>query len=303
MIPRPETDVTSGVPFVKMEAVGNDFVVVNEADFAPSDLSALAIRACDRRFGVGGDGLLTVSSSDRADFKLRMFNPDGTEDHCGNGMRCAVCLYAGGTDGVATGERRFTLEALAGVTRARAFLRDGAPWIETEMGEPRLAPADLPMKVDAARVVDYPLWCEGETLRVTVVSTGTTHTVLFTDATDVAERFERVSPALETHPVFPDRTSVMWAIPESPERLRIRIWERGVGETLGCGTGACATMVAAKLTGRVKDHATVVSPGGALEVEWPGRGPMMLTGQAREVYRGTFSPAWLRDLARDAETE
>ena len=271
---------------MKMEAVGNDFVLVDEGDAAVDDWAPLARRLCSRHFGVGADGLLVVGPGDRADLRMRMFNPDGTEDHCGNGMRCAL-LHAVGT--LAPGEeRRLTLETLAGVRRARIFLRDGQPFVETEMGEPAFAPRDLPMRAESERVIDYPLDVDGETVRVTVVSTGTTHSVVFADAREVEERFLRLSPSLEIHPAFPERTSVMWATPEGTDRIRLRIWERGVGETLGCGTGACATMIAARLHGFVGDRATVASKGGELEVFWPGEGGCTLTGTARTVFIGNL---------------
>jgi len=267
-----------------MEAVGNDFVLVRE-DAAPAlPWGDLARRLCDRRFGIGADGLLVVGASDRADLRMRMFNPDGTEDHCGNGMRCAV-IYGVGEIGPGE-ERSLSLKTLAGIRNAHVFHENGELRVEAEMGEPAFSPRDLPMKVDADRVLDYPLEVNGETVPVTVVSTGTTHTVIFLDESGVADRFDRFSPAIETHPLFPERTSVMWATVEGPDRIGLRIWERGAGETLGCGTGACATMVAARLHGFVGDRATVVSRGGSLDVFWPGKGSCALTGTARTVFRG-----------------
>ncbi|MBW3622907.1 MAG: diaminopimelate epimerase [Armatimonadetes bacterium] len=266
--------------------MGNDFVLAGESDLPAAPLEDLARRLCDRRFGVGGDGLLVLGRSEAADFRMRMFNPDGTEDHCGNGMRCAVVAFVGGIE--PGQERRVTLETRAGVKRAQVFWEGDRLLVETEMGEPRFAARDLPMRLDAERVVDYPIEVEGETIRATVVSTGTTHAVLFADRAEVERRFERVSPALEVHPLFPERTSVMWATVESPERVRLRIWERGVGETLGCGTGACATMVAARLHGYVGNRAVIASRGGELRAHWPGSGSCILTGEAQIVFRGRF---------------
>ena len=280
------TESQSRLPFTKMEAVGNDFVLIDEGGFPDETLSRLARRLCDRRYGVGGDGLLTLGPSDRADFRMRMFNPDGTEDHCGNGMRCAVLAFV---RPLPPGEgREVALETLAGVKRARVFWEGGRPLVEVEMGEPRFAPEELPMSVRAERVVDYPLDVAGETVPVTVVSTGTTHTVVFAGAGEVEEKFDRLSPLIGHHPLFPERTSVMWATVEGPERIRLRIWERGAGETLGCGTGACATMIAARLHGFVGDRATVASKGGELRVGWSGEGSCILTGEAHEVFTGTI---------------
>jgi diaminopimelate epimerase len=271
------------LPFVKMEAVGNDFVLVREADL-PGPPGDLARRVCARRFGIGGDGLLVLGESERADFRMRMFNPDGTEDHCGNGMRCAFLYQAGE---VADGEeRRLTLETLDGVKRGRVFGEGGRRRAEVDMGAPKFDAADLPMSIRADRVVDYPFEVGGETVRGTVVSTGTTHTVLFATEAEVRERFERLSPLLEVHPLFPERTSIMWATVEGPERIRLRIWERGANETLGCGTGACAAMVAARLHDFVGDRAVMASKGGELLAFWPGEGSCRLTGGANRVFQG-----------------
>ena len=279
------TDVRA-IPFAKMEAVGNDFVVVKEMDIRQGEESALAQEMCSRRFGIGSDGLLVLGASDRADLRVRMFNPDGTEDHCGNGMRCAVLM---GLEPLTTGqERDLTLETIAGLKRTRLYWIGGEPSITTDMGEPAFHPSALPMSVDVERVVDYPIEVEGETLPVTVVSTGTTHAVLFAEDAQIAEQFERISPALERHPLFPERTSVLWATLKDSDMIHLRIWERGVGETLGCGTGACAAMIAARLRKAVGNRAMVVSPGGALEVFWPGEGSCTLTGGARVVYRGVW---------------
>jgi diaminopimelate epimerase len=273
------------LPFVKMEAVGNDFVLLREADL-PGDPGELAPRLCDRRFGIGGDGLLVLGESGRADFRMRMFNPDGTEDHCGNGMRCAFLYYAGEIS--AGEERRLTLETLDGVKRARVFREGDRRLAEVDMGEPKFGAADLPMAIQADRVVDYPFEVGGETVRGTVISTGTTHTVFFATGAEVEEKFERLSPLLESHPLFPERTSIMWATVEGRERIRLRIWERGANETLGCGTGACAAMVAARLHGYVGDRATIASKGGELLADWPGEGSCRLTGGANVVFKGTF---------------
>jgi diaminopimelate epimerase len=230
-----------------------------------------------------------MGASAIADARMRMFNPDGTEDHCGNGMRCAA-LHAAGE--VPPGqEKRLTLETLAGVKLARVFWADDQLLVETEMGEPAFAPRDLPMRVEGSEMVDYPLEVEGETLLITALSTGTLHTVVFMSEAEVEERFDRLSPLLEHHPLFPERTSVMWATVENKDRIRLRIWERGAGETLGCGTGACAAMIAAHLHGYVGDRVTVTSRGGALEVFWPGQGSCSLTGTAHTVFKGCWTGA------------
>jgi diaminopimelate epimerase len=278
--------LTAAAPFTKMQAVGNDFVVVEAAEWPEgTDWPALAQRVCDRHFGVGGDGLLVVSGSDRADVRMRMYNPDGTEDMCGNGLRCVIRFAAGrGTLG-----ERGTVETIAGV-RPFALLPDGR--IDADMGIPRFAPPDLPMKVSGERVVDFPLDVCGELLPVTVVSTGTTHTVVFVDELPGDERFFLLSPHIEHHPAFPERTSVMWTRVAGPDRLELRIWERGAGETLGCGTGSCAAAVAAQVTRRVAaSQIAVASKGGELEVRWRPTDAMTihLIGGAEAVYSGLLA--------------
>lgn len=274
----------TSLPFTKMQAVGNDFVVADEAAWPGEDWSARAVALCDRRFGVGADGLLVVGPSAAAEVRMRMFNPDGTEDMCGNGLRC-VARFAHDAGRLA-GEGR--VETLAGVRRVRVR-GDGA--VSADMGTPRFAPPDLPMTVPGARALDYPLDLDGETLAVSVVSTGTTHTVVLGDALPEDALFFRLSPRIERHPVFPERTSVLWTVVEGPNRLRLRIWERGVGETFGCGTGACAAAVLARALGRVEGPATAVaSKGGVLEVVWGGgeRDAVTLTGPAQVVYTGLW---------------
>ena len=275
------------IAFTKMQAVGNDFIVVRDAEAPSATWSAFAQSACERCRGIGADGLLVVGDGEHADAKVRMFNPDGTEDHCGNGMRCVVRFELDA--GRAEIGRELRLETLAGIRTATIAGTHDDPRITIDMGEPRFSPAEIPMSVVVDPVVDYALDVEGESVRVTALSTGTTHTVIFSDPAGIAERFDRLSPAISVHPVFPERTSVLWVTVESPERLSLRIWERGAGETLGCGTGACAAMVAARLHGYVGDRCVAASRGGELTAEWTRSGPIWLTGTARTLFRGTYA--------------
>ena len=281
----------SALPFVKMQGVGNDFVVVDAGAWPErEDWPARAIVLCDRRTGIGGDGLLVVGPSAVADVRMRMFNPDGTEDMCGNGLRCVVRFAHErgflGTEGVA--------ETRAGLRRVSVL---GPDTFAADMGAPRFAPADLPMRVDGpGPVLDFPLTLEGgETLPVSVVSTGTTHTVVFVERLPEDADFFRLSPRIELHPLFPERTSVLWTLVEGPDsqatvaRLRLRIWERGAGETLGCGTGACAAAVLARMQNKASaPEIDVLSRGGTLRVAWAGGADdtILLTGPAEVVYTG-----------------
>ena len=299
--------------FTKMQGIGNDFVVLDEAALPPeAGLTRLAIRLCDRHFGIGADGLLVVGrDAPGMAFFMRMFNPDGTEDMCGNGLRCAgLWAYRAGwvtqdaPFSVATREGQKSLQFLKVADDGRsASLRVG-------MGFPKFAPADVPFRAPGLdRVVRYPLDVEGETFFITAMNTGSTHTVIFGIVPPDELTFQRVSPLIELHPLFPERTSVLWATPHGDGTIAVRIWERGVGETLGCGTGACAVGVAARLyntvgMGEAQSPVEVVSKGGSLHVDWPGEGqPVVMSGPAKIVFDGEFvvSPETFSQITHQAQ--
>ena len=272
-----------------MHGAGNDFVLLDalRAPISPQlDMRELAQLLCARHFGVGADGLLTLEASNLADARMRMWNPDGTTDMCGNGLRC-VAELAHRLGHIK--KENFAIETIAGV-REIQILSDGR--IRAAMGIPQWAPAIVP--IDAATpLVNGTLKIDGETLEnASALSTGSTHTVIFRDAPLTEAEFQKLSPQLENHPLFPARTSVMWAVadksaPDGANKFAIRIWERGAGETLACGTGACAVAVAALATGRAKGPIIVESRGGELEVEWnESDGEITLTGRATYVYAG-----------------
>ncbi len=281
-----------------MQGVGNDFVVVDAAGFdANTSLPDLARMTCDRKFGVGADGLLVVSREPDMDtpFRMRMFNPDGSEDMCGNGLRC-VSLWAYRA-GWLDEQTQFTVAALDGprAVKMLSVSEDGrTAEFGVDMGVPLFVPDALPFfNTSQTRIIGFPLPIGGEEFLVTIVNTGSTHTVIFGPQPDEDE-FQRVSPLIENHPLFPERTSVLWATPRDGEAFDIRIWERGAGETLGCGTGACAVGVAAVLNGIAASNAplALVSKGGTLRITWPGEGAsVFMAGPAQFVYEG--------DIARD----
>jgi diaminopimelate epimerase len=276
--------------FTKMQGVGNDFVVVDGRAQGDRDWSALAVELCDRQFGIGADGLLVLDDTRLANIMMRMYNPDGTPDVCGNGLRC-LARYAV-ERGIVTGEA-LRVGTLAGVRSARMH-RDAAGEITAvtvSMGQPRFDPPSIPMQVMAERVQDYPLELEDDTvLSISALSTGSTHTVTFVPILPTDELFFTISPQVEHHPLFPDRTSLMWCQVEAPERLLLRIWERGVGETWGCGTGACAAAVAAILHNYAPagEPITVASRGGELIVRWREGEEMEMTGPAVYVFEGVY---------------
>jgi len=281
--------------FTKMQGVGNDFVVIDAAEL-PHDamLSELAVTLCDRKFGVGADGLLVVSETGPdALFRMRMFNPDGSEDMCGNGLRC-VSLWASRAGWLGM-ETEFAVAVKDGFRAVRVLSADPDGrngLISVDMGVPQFAPSEIPFCAPAemTAIKRYPLAVGGEALTLTALSTGSTHTVIFGPQPS-EEVFQRVSPLLEMHPLFPERTSVLWATPEADNRFAVRIWERGAGETWGCGTGACAVGVAAVVNGLSVPGVPVevVSKGGTLQITWAGgESSVDMVGPAQVVFDGVI---------------
>ena len=273
--------------FHKMHGAGNDFVLLDGLGAPISsllDMAELAQLLCARHIGIGADGLLTLEPSQSADLKMRMWNPDGTPDMCGNGLRCVAAL-AHRLNHVQT--ENFSVETIAGI-RAIALRPDGQ--IRAAMGHPQWNPAAVPLRAGTPVLRDATLEIGAQTIpNATALSTGSTHTVIFRDAPLDENEFEHLSPLLENHPLFPARTSVMWAVADGQNRFKIRIWERGAGETLACGTGACAVAVAAQLTGRARAPIQIESRGGTLEVEWDApNGEIHLTGRATYVFAGQW---------------
>lgn len=274
-----------------MQGVGNDFVVVDGRGRHDFDWPSLAVEMCDRHTGIGADGLLVLDTADSADFQMRMFNPDGTADVCGNGLRC-LARYAV-ENGIAVGDA-LRVETLAGIRRAQIHRSNDGRFesVTVDMGLPRFTPAEIPMRVESDPVVDYMLELEdGVRLPITALSTGSTHAVTFVDFLPDDATFFAVSPQVERHALFPERTSLMWCERKGIERLRLRIWERGAGETWGCGTGACAAGVAAVLHGYAQPDQwlTVASRGGELRIRWQEGHSIEMNGPAEVVFHGEYA--------------
>lgn len=276
--------MTPHYSFHKMHGAGNDFVLFDTTknSFSPSfDFSKSAQLLCDRHFGIGGDGLLTLEPSTVADFKMRMWNPDGSEDMCGNGLRCVAALawrqkYVQNT--------HFSVETLAGVRQIEAI---SDHIFTASMGRPNFISNDIPIEVKDA--IQYDLTIDNQTFKATSVSTGSTHTVIFLNEPISEIDFQYFSPKIENHPLFPERTSIMWATETEKNHFAIRIWERGVGETLACGTGACAVGAAAKVTERGGKEIFVKSRGGILVARWNSRDEeISLTGPATYLFEGIW---------------
>lgn len=279
--------------FTKMHGTGNDFVMVDaRAADSNTDWPALAIAICDRHFGVGGDGLILALPPETADadLRMRMFNPDGSEaEMCGNGIRCLARFavergIAQATDGA------LLIETLAGLLRCE-LLGDGSvvERVRVSMGAPRLAPAEIPVLAESSGpVLHLPLLLDGQAYDVTAVSMGNPHAVYFSEQLVAQMPLERIGPLVEHHPAFPRRVNFEVVNVLGRDRLRMRVWERGAGLTLACGTGACAVIVAARLRGLVDDVVDVELPGGVLRLEWDGAGPVFLSGPAVNVFDGEY---------------
>ncbi len=276
--------------FWKMHGTGNDFVVAEPgggAEVPDAEWAALARAVCDRHFGVGADGLVLVLPSTSADLRMRIFNADGSEaEMCGNGVRCFVkfALDRGLVEGAGD---TMSLETLPGVLRARAT-RGPTGQVErvrVSMGAPAFRPQDVGARVEQQPpVLDLPLAVAGEALRLSLVSMGNPHAVQFIDHTPADFDLERIGPLVEHHELFAHRTNFEVVHVLDRARMEMRVWERGVGETLACGTGACAAVVAARLHGFVGDSVEVLVRGGALRIEWDGEGEVHLEGPAARVF-------------------
>ena len=277
--------------FTKMEGLGNDYIYVDCMAGEPaSDWENLSIRMSDRHFGVGADGIILSMPSKVADFRMRMFNADGSEGKmCGNGSRCvAKYVYDNGL----TRKTEVTLETLAGIKVLKMHLgADGkVDTVTVDMGEPILTAAEVPALSASERMVEetLPTAKHGD-FAVTAVSMGNPHGVIFVDEiTD--ELVLGAGPELERHSAFPDRANIEFVKVIDGETVQMRVWERGSGETLACGTGACATAVAAALTGRTNRKVTVKLIGGDLSIEWNEKdNHVYMTGPARTVFTGVWT--------------
>lgn len=271
--------------FTKLQATGNDFVLI-EADRMRRDWAKLSRAMSDRRFGVGSDGLILLLKSKTADFRMRMFNPDGSEaEVCGNGLRC-FARYVVST-GLADARRSITIETSAGIKTT--VPQDRGARFQVDMGQPRFRPEDLPVAVTAKRlpILDWRVDVAGQELGLTFVSMGNPHGVCFVD--DVGEfPLCDIGPRVEHHELFPRRVNFEIAHVVSRREIAARVWERGAGETLSCGTGACAVAVASRLHDYVDSPVDIKLPGGTLSVEWDRKGSVYLTGPAELVFTGDW---------------
>ena len=271
--------------FVKAQGIGNDFILIDclRDNLGDTNLAALAVRLCDRNFGIGGDGLILILPSERADYRMRVINSDGSEaEMCGNGIRClAKYLFDRGLAGESV-----AVETLAGVKTVAVVARDGqGVRFTVDMGVPRLEAEEIPVSGFEGKVISRPLDVDGRRFNITCVSMGNPHCVIFADSRE-RSTLENLGPKIENHPAFPNKTNVEFVRLINDHELQVNVWERGAGITLACGTGACASVVAGVLNGKVGRKATVHLPGGDLLIDWHEHGSVYMTGPAEEVFTG-----------------
>ena len=274
------------IPFVKMHGIGNDYIYVNCLQQTLENPEQLVIAWSNRHTGIGSDGLVLILSSESCDFRMRMFNADGSEaEMCGNAARCiGKYLYDFGL----TTKKSLTLETKAGAKPLTLFVNadNQVDLVTVDMGEPTLEAARIPVDLARERVINEPVFVNDDEYDITCVSMGNPHTVIFTTGIDQLD-LPRQGAAIETNELFPNRTNVEFVETLSDTHLRMRVWERGSGETLACGTGACAVLVAAVLNRLSQRKATVSLLGGDLEVFWDeASNHVFLTGPATLVFKG-----------------
>lgn len=267
--------------FTKMHGCGNDYVYVNLFEEKIDDFKNVAIKVSDRHFGIGSDGLITIGPSDKADFRMRIFNADGSEaEMCGNGVRC-VGKYV--YDHKLTDKSEVDVETGAGIKHlVYTIENDKVVAVRVDMGEPILLAKDIPVTADTEKVIDYPITVDNKEWRMTCVSMGNPHAVVFVD--DVKNfPLEEIGPKFENHKVFPKRTNTEFVQLIKKDEVSMRVWERGSGETLACGTGTCATVMACILNGYTEDKVLVHLLGGDLVIEYDRENNhVFMTGQQQK---------------------
>jgi len=294
--------------FSKLQATGNDFILV-DARTREGEWSKLARAMCDRHFGVGADGLILVQDSTSADLKMRIFNSDGSEaEVSGNGLRCFAryAIEKGLNAPISSessrveprlhrGNRSLTIETLAGVRKVKAYTsRNKVNRVEVNMGLPQFQPDQIPVKVKvdipiaSGPILGYPLLIDGKKLILSLLSMGNPHAVSFSSQPIADFPLAEIGPKVERHPIFPQRTNFEVARVLSRGKIKARVWERGVGETLACGSGACAIAVAAQLLDHVETQVDIMLKGGTLTISWDRVGEVLLTGPVEEVFTGEW---------------
>ncbi|WP_379153228.1 diaminopimelate epimerase [Paenibacillus sp. sgz5001063] len=274
--------------FTKMHGLGNDFIIVFGEQELPANASELAVKLCNRFFGIGADGLVYILPSERGDYMMRIMNSDGSEaEQCGNAIRCvSKYVYEHGLvsseqiviETIGAGEQKVSLKVDNGVVET----------VTVDMGEPVLSGTQIPVAIDAEPVLDQPIEADGREFKFTAVSMGNPHCVIYVDDA-VGFDLNTWGPKLEVHPLFPRKVNVEFATVLDRGHVDMRVWERGAGPTLACGTGACATLVSSVMNGLTDRSATISLKGGDLYIEWNEQdNHVYMTGPAQVVYTGSI---------------
>ncbi len=274
------------IDFTKYQGLGNDFILVdNRSSSEPVITNQQAVKLCDRHFGIGADGVIfALPGENGSDYSMRIFNSDGSEpEMCGNGIRC-LAQFIADLEGTSNDSDRYRIHTLAGMITPQLMPNHQ---VKVDMGVPKLLSVEIPTTLGSGdqKVIDLPLQVAGKSWDVTCVSMGNPHCVTFV-ADVAAVALEVIGPQFEHHSAFPQRINTEFIQVVRPDYLKMRVWERGAGVTLACGTGACAALVAAVLTGRSDRTATVELPGGCLEIEWSASDRLYMTGPATPVFTG-----------------
>ncbi len=268
-----------------MQGLGNDYVYVNCFEEMVENPNEVAKIVSDRHFGIGSDGLVLIMPSDARDFKMRMFNADGSEaEMCGNAIRC-VGKYV--FDNGLTNKETIFVETLAGIKVLQLEIKDRkVDMVRVDMGQPILEPASIPIALSGERCVNAPVEIDGAKYHITGVSMGNPHAIVYMDNIEVL-KIEKIGPKFENHAIFPKRINTEFVEVIDRNTLKMRVWERGAGETLACGTGACAVLVASVLNDKSERRATVNLLGGDLFIEWDAAdNHVYMTGPATKVFEG-----------------
>lgn len=273
--------------FTKMQGLGNDYVYVNCLEEKVENAPEVAIQVSDRHFGIGSDGLILINPSKVADFEMEMYNADGSRSEmCGNGIRCvAKYVYDYGL----TDKTQISIETLGGIKYLDLTVENGkVKLVKVDMGRPVLKPAEIPVVADGDMAVDEPIIAGGKEYRMTAVSMGNPHAVVYVDDVKNLE-IEKIGPLFENHERFPRRVNAEFVKVLDRKTVEMRVWERGAAETLACGTGACAVAVACILNGLTETEVTVKLLGGDLQIQWDReKDTVFMTGPAEVVFDGVW---------------
>lgn len=279
--------------FTKMHGIGNDYIYVNCFEEKLDEPEKISVYVSDRRKGIGSDGLVMILPSDKADFRMRIFNADGSEAMmCGNATRCiGKYVYDKGM----TEKTEITLETNSGIKHLKLFPENGkVEYVEVDMGKAILVPRDIPVNSDKERFISEPVEVDGKDYKITCVSMGNPHAVLFLDGIKDLD-LEKIGPSFENHNLFPDRINTEFIEAIDPHTLNMRVWERGSGETFACGTGACASVVAAVLNGLCShdEEIDVHLRGGDLKITYCSDGTVIMKGPAAHICDGDIDVSFI----------